>query len=103
VKAKDFQLGMRVRRRAHDGAFVKDRTDGPNAPRRNAIVIGLPEQYNSKQKAVHVQTEGTSRSEYILIHRLEALPLEQQPIALGGQWVADDSTFVAPRPKEDPV
>ena len=92
MKASDFKLGMRVRRRSGEGAFVKDRL---GKSRRVGIVIGLPEPVSNKHRGVTVQIEGSLRQEKILIHRLEALPLKEQPIALGGQWKPDASTFLS--------
>jgi hypothetical protein len=91
VKVSEFKLGMRVRRRSGESSFVRDRL---GKSRRVGIVVGLPESVSDKHKAAAVQYEGTLRLENVLIHRLEALPLKQQPVALGGQWVADETTFL---------
>jgi hypothetical protein len=99
VKAADIQLGMRVKRRSHEGSFVKDRTSNPDLKgRRVGIVIGLPEELSTRHRAVRIQFEGSTRSELILLHRLEALPAAEQPVALGGKWKADDTTFLNARP-----
>jgi hypothetical protein len=95
MKSADFKLGMRVRRRSGEGSFVKDRLAGTSLKgRRIAIVIGLPEVITPKQRGVRVQYEGTLLAEIVPIHRLEALPLREQPLALGGQWTAKPGTFV---------
>lgn len=95
MKAADFRLGMRVRRRSGDGSFVKDRLTNPSLKgRRIGIVVGLPHPITPKQQGVTVQYEGTLLSETVPIHRLEALPLRDQPVALGGQWTANEKTFV---------
>ena len=87
MKTSEFRLGQRVRRRSNEGSFVKDRSNSPRLKgRRVGIVIGLPEMISPRHRAVEVQWEGSTRSDKILIHRLEALPLRLQPIALGGQW-----------------
>jgi len=83
---------MRVRRRSGEGAFVKDRL---GKSRRIGIVVGLPEAVSSKHRGVQVMLEGTARQEVVLIHRLEALPLKDQPKALGGQWEPDETTFLS--------
>jgi hypothetical protein len=95
MKSEDFKLGMRVRRRSGEGAFVKDRLSTPGLRgRRIGIVIGLPEPISPKQRGVAIQYEGTLLAEVVPIHRLEPLPLSEQPVALGGQWTADERTFV---------
>jgi hypothetical protein len=98
MKAADFKLGMRVRRRSGESSFVKDRCGrqggAPLKGRRIGIVVGLPEAISPRQRGVTIQYEGALRSEVIPIHRLEALPLKEQPVALGGTWQADASTFV---------
>jgi len=95
MKATDFKLGMRVRRRSGEGSFVKDRlgTRGLKG-RRIGIVVSLPEQITPKQWGVTVQYEGTLLSETAPIHRLEALPLREQPVALGGEWTPTKGTFL---------
>lgn len=97
MKADEFRLGQRVRRRANEGSFVKDRNTNPALKgRRIGIVIGLPELMSPRIFAVRVQWEGSTRSDAVPIHRLEALPLEQQPVALGGQWHPPRSPLLAP-------
>lgn len=95
MKTSDFKLGMRVRRRSGEGSFVKDRlSNGDLKGRRIGIVVGLPEAISPKQRGVTLQYEGTLLSEIVPIHRLEALDLREQPVALGGQWAANEKTFV---------
>jgi hypothetical protein len=98
MKAADFRLGMRVRRRSGESSFVRDRGQGQGGValkgRRIGIVVGLPEAISPRQRGVTIQYEGALRSEVIPIHRLEALPLKEQPIALGGTWQANENTFV---------
>jgi hypothetical protein len=95
MKTSDFKLGMRVRRRSGDGSFVKDRLRGADLKgRRIGIVISLPERVTPKQWGITVQYEGTTLSEVIPIHRLEALPLREQPIPLGGAWTPNEKTFI---------
>jgi len=99
MRVEDFALGLRVKRRADESSFVRDRPGNPSyIGRRVGIVIGLPEPVSSRHRAALVQWEGTTRSERVLVHRLEALPKAQQPVALGGKWVADGTTFISKRP-----
>ena len=95
MKTSEFKLGMRVRRRSGEGSFVKDRLSNADLKgRRIGIVVGLPEAISPKQRGVTLQYEGTLLSEIVPIHRLEALDLREQPVALGGQWAANEKTFV---------
>lgn len=87
MRAAEFQLGMRVRRRSGDSSFVRDRTDNPALKgRRIAVVLTLPEPISNRQRGVTVRFEGSTITETVPIHRLEPLPPEQQPVALGGQF-----------------
>lgn len=88
MKVAEFKLGMRVRRRANEGAFVKDRNCNAGLKgRRVGIVVGLPAPVTPRHKAVLIQWEGSySTPDPVFIHRLEPLPSKQQPIALGGEW-----------------
>jgi hypothetical protein len=99
MRVEEFLLGLRVKRRSDESSFVRDRPGNPSyIGRRVGIVVGLPEPVSTRHRAAMIQWEGTTRSERVLVHRLEALPTKQQPVALGGEWVADDTTFVAKRP-----
>lgn len=93
MKRNEFQLGMRVRRCASSRSFVQDR-NRDFQPRRVGIVVGLPEVITPSHYAATIQWEGSSLRDSVQIHRLEALPLEEQPIALGGKWVPTPTTFV---------
>jgi hypothetical protein len=101
MKSSDFVLGLRVRRRSGEGSFVKDRNPSLG-PRRVGIVVGLPERLDNRSvgnnKAAHIQWEHSTRSEKILVHRLEALPTAEQPVALGGKWVPADGIFLPKYP-----
>jgi len=98
MRAVEFRLGQRVRRRANEGSFVKDRNTNPALKgRRIGVVIGLPELMSPRILAVRVQWEGSTRFDEVAIHRLEALPLKEQPIALGGQWHPPKSPLLAGR------
>lgn len=95
MKTADFQLGMRVRRRTDESSFVRDRRDHPKLKgRRIGIVVGLPERMGERHMAVTIQWEGSARVDQVLIHRLEALALKEQPIALGGTWQAEPGTML---------
>ena len=103
MRVEEFALGLRVKRRCGESSFVRDRPGNPDyIGRRTGIVIGLPEAVSARHRAATIQWEGTSRSELVLVHRLEALPLDQQPRDLGGCWKPDDSTFLAKRPEPKP-
>lgn len=101
MRAAEFALGLRVRRRNDERSFVRDRQASLGA-RRVGIVIGLPGKADTATNQAWIQWEGSSRSEYVQIQRLEAMPPAQQPKALGGQWVADDTTFLAPLTNRKP-
>jgi hypothetical protein len=96
----DVKLGLRVRRHSGTSALVRDNhATGQLKGRRTGIIISLPEAIEgTSHRQVRVQWEGSTMSELVLVQRLEALPLEQQPIALGGSWTPDESTFVVKRP-----
>ena len=96
MKTTDFKLGMRVRRRSGEGSFVKDRLGNSNLRgRRIGIIVGLPEAISPKHRGVTVMWLGSAcPPEVVFIHRLEALPLKEQPVALGGKWTPDDQTFL---------
>jgi hypothetical protein len=92
MRTDEFQLGMRVRRRGSDGSFCKDRRSALLKGRRIGVVVGLPESVTPRHKAVLVQWENTfSLPDEVFIHRLEALPKAQQPVALGGKWQRPDA------------
>jgi hypothetical protein len=98
MRSNEIVLGMRVRRKSGEGSFVKDRTAAHLKGRRNGIIIGLPELISISHRAARVQWEGSTRSDDVLVHRLEALPQAQQPVALGGQWAPDETTFISAYP-----
>ena len=95
MKSAEFQLGMRVRRRTDDSAFVRDRRDHPKLKgRRIGVVVGLPERLGERHVAAAIQWEGSTRVDHVLIHRLEALAKKDQPVALGGTWQAEPGTML---------
>jgi hypothetical protein len=99
MKTTEFQLGMRVRRRSGASSFVKDRPGASPAAlkgRKVGIIIGLPTPISPKHRGVTVQWEGSaSAPETVFIHRLEALPKREQPVALGGSWTPSAETFLS--------
>jgi hypothetical protein len=104
MRTLEFQLGMRVRRRSGEGSFVKDRLSNTALKgRRIGIVVGLPEAISSKHRGVLIQWLGSvSPPELVFIHRLEALPTKEQPVALGGNWVPDETTFIGGKTSSKP-
>lgn len=87
MKVSDFRIGLRVKHRADETSFVRDRRGQPKLKgRRIGIVIGLPERISDRHLAARIQFEGSTRVENVLIHRLVSLPKKQQPVALGGEW-----------------
>ena len=97
MRVADIALGLRVRRNGGGSALVQDRPGDPRLHgRRTGIVTTLPERQGSGGTyTVNIQWEGTSLLESIHVHRLEPLPMADQPVALGGSWQAAPDTFVA--------
>ena len=84
MKAADVQLGLLVRRRDNEGSFCQPGR-GAGGKRRIGTVISGVERYGPKQSGVKVQWLGSTLTEVVMLHRLQALPKREQPIALGGQ------------------
>lgn len=76
--AKDIKLGQRVRVSSND---------------MTALVVGPPEYYTSRAKLVRIKYENSTRYEYMINHQLEALPDEEQYVALGGTYVKPEGDF----------
>ena len=97
MRVADVQLGLRVRRHGGSSSLVQDRPGAPGLKgRRTGIVITLPDRQGTTGTfTVRVQWEGTTLTEEVHVHRLEALPTHKQPVALGGQWTPVPGTFVA--------
>ena len=71
----DIKLGLRVR--------IK--TNGLTA-----LVVGQPEYYTPRAKLVRIKYENSTRYEYMINNQLEALPIEEQYPALGGNHIRED-------------
>jgi hypothetical protein len=67
--AKDIKIGQRVLVKQND---------------MTALVVGRPEYYTPRSKLVRIKYENSTRFEYMINHQLEALPIEEQYPALGG-------------------
>ena len=67
--AKDIKIGQRVLVKQND---------------MTALVVGRPEYYTPRSKLVRIKYENSTRFEYMINHQLEALPVEEQYPALGG-------------------
>ena len=67
--AKDIKIGQRVLVKQND---------------MTALVVGRPEYYTPRAKLVRIKYENSTRFEYMINHQLEALPIEEQYPALGG-------------------
>lgn len=76
--ASDIKIGLRVRVAQND---------------MNALVVGTPEYYTPRSKLVRIKYENSTRYEYMINHQLEALPVDEQYPALGGQYVKPEGAF----------
>ena len=74
--ASDIKLGMRVR----------VATNGMTA-----LVVGRPEYYTPRAKLVRIKYENSTRYEYMINKNLEALPVEEQYPALGGNHSREET------------
>ena len=100
MRVADIALGLRVRRNGGGSSLVQDRPGDPRLHgRRVGIVISEPDrQGTGGTYTVRIQWEGTALTETVHVHRLEPLPLADQPVTLGGQRQAAPGTFVAKPP-----
>jgi hypothetical protein len=78
MNANDITIGLRVRV-ASNGM--------------TALVVGQPEYYNPKSKLVRIKYENSTRFEYMISNQLEALPNDEQYVALGGSYVRPANSF----------
>lgn len=78
MKAKDIQIGLRVRVTFNG---------------RPALVVGRPEYYTPRAKLVRIKYENSTRYEYMINHQIEALPKDEQYPALGGSYVKPEGDF----------
>ena len=78
MKANDIQIGLRVRVASND---------------MTALVVGNPEYYTPRAKLVRIKYENSTRYEYMISNQLEALPIDDQYVALGGSYVRPANSF----------
>ena len=78
MKAKDIQIGLRVRV-ASNG--------------KSALVVGKPEYYTPRAKLVRIKYENSTRYEYMINHQIEPLPQDEQYPDLGGSYVKPEGDF----------
>ena len=76
MRASDIKIGLRV-----------------DIAGRTALVVGTPEYYTPRAKLVRIKYENSTRYEYKLNNQLEALPIEQQYPANGGNYVKPEGDF----------
>ena len=74
--AKDIKIGQRVLVKQND---------------MTALVVGRPEYYTPRAKLVRIKYENSTRYEYMINKNLEALPLEEQYPALGGNHSREET------------
>ena len=70
--AQDIQLGQRI--------LVKSN-------QLTALVVGKPEYYTPRSKLIRIKYENSTRYEYVINQQIESLPLKEQYVALGGDYV----------------
>jgi hypothetical protein len=78
MNSKDIQIGLRVRVASND---------------MTALVVGTPEYYTPRAKLVRIKYENSTRYEYMISNQLEALPIDDQYVALGGSYVRPVNSF----------
>ena len=78
MNAKNIEIGLRVRV-ASNGM--------------TALVVGKPEYYTPRAKLVRIKYENSTRFEYMISNQLDALPLDEQYVALGGNYVRPEKSF----------
>ena len=74
----DIKIGLRVR------VVTNDMT---------ALVVGRPEYYTPKAKLVRIKYENSTRYEYVINQKIDALPEIEQYVALGGEYVRPENEF----------
>ena len=70
--AQDIQLGQRIRVKSNQ---------------LTALVVGKPEYYTPRSKLIRIKYENSTRYEYVINQQIDALPLKEQYVALGGDYV----------------
>jgi hypothetical protein len=78
MNSKNIEIGLRVRV-ASNGM--------------TALVVGKPEYYTPRSKLVRIKYENSTRFEYMISNQLEALPTDEQYVALGGSYVRPENSF----------
>jgi len=78
MNPKNIEIGLRVRVRSND---------------MTALVVGKPEYYTPRAKLVRIKYENSTRYEYMISTQLDALPAEEQYVALGGSYVKPENSF----------
>ena len=74
----NIQIGLRVRVAGNQ---------------QTALVVGKPEYYTPRAKLVRIKYENSTRFEYMISNQLEALPADEQYVALGGSYVRPENSF----------
>ena len=59
----------------------------------NALVVGKPEWYTPRSKLIRIKYENSTRYEYVINQQLDALPKQEQYVALGGEYVRPENSF----------
>jgi hypothetical protein len=75
---KNIEIGLRVRVQSNG---------------MTALVVGKPEYYTPRSKLVRIKYENSTRFEYMISNQLEALPTDEQYVALGGSYVRPENSF----------
>lgn len=78
MNASDISIGLRVRVSSND---------------MTALVVGQPEYYTPRAKLVRIKYENSTRFEYMISNQLEALPIDEQYVALGGSYERPVNSF----------
>ena len=78
MNANNIEIGLRVRV-ASNGM--------------TALVVGNPEYYTPRAKLVRIKYENSTRFEYMISNQLEALPKDEQYVALGGSYERPANSF----------
>lgn len=78
MNPEDIVIGLRVRIKS------KDMT---------ALVVGPPEYYTPRAKLVRIKYENSTRFEYMIHTQLEALPLKEQYVGLGGEHTRESTSL----------
>ena len=78
MNSNDIRIGLRVRV-ASNGL--------------TALIVGNPEYYTPRAKLVRIKYENSTRYEYMITNQLEALPTDEQYVALGGSYERPANSF----------